>query len=262
MESKMKSIQNKVMTVLIDELSNELCTIALHGSSVLGELKPSSDLDFLVIVNEPLSESQKKNLDRAFLKLSKPLGESGNQRYLEISIFDYTNLHDNLGNYRVEYIYGEWLRNSILKDETVNNEYDDEYIVMLKQALIYNKIIYGNTSLSEYIPSINQSDFERALKRIVDSIDLKNIVDDIRNITLTLCRIIYTVKTNAFASKDDAARYVQDSYELSEHTHRYIDECIDNYVFDKEMNYTLLEARKEIQLLKDLALDTMLKKGY
>ncbi|HEK2044464.1 TPA: DUF4111 domain-containing protein [Proteus mirabilis] len=194
----------QVLNSLTKICKDKLDTIYLHGSSVLGGLQPTSDIDLLVIVKTALTKNEKKSLITDLLASSGryPHDQFG-RRPLEITIFVGDQLQDLEYPARCEFIYGEWLRDSF--EQGISNiEHDDpEYTLMLAQAKKDSKLLWGDGFI---LPEINSQQIRKA---ILDSLpNLTSSIDgDERNIILTLARMWFTMRTGRFVSKDVAANW-------------------------------------------------------
>ncbi|HGW4592275.1 aminoglycoside adenylyltransferase domain-containing protein [Proteus mirabilis] len=194
----------QVLNSLTKICKDKLDTIYLHGSSVLGGLQPTSDIDLLVIVKTALTKNEKKSLITDLLASSGryPHDQFG-RRPLEITIFVGGQLQDLEYPARCEFIYGEWLRDSF--EQGISNiEHDDpEYTLILAQAKKDSKLLWGDGFI---LPEINSQQIRKA---ILDSLpNLTSSIDgDERNIILTLARMWFTMRTGRFVSKDVAANW-------------------------------------------------------
>jgi streptomycin 3"-adenylyltransferase len=97
-----------VKTAMCSILGNKLLAIYLHGSIVAGGLRPQSDIDFLAVINCPLTDEQRRKLLTILLQISgRYPATSGNQRCIEVMVFLQSDLFDHELPMRTEFIYGE-----------------------------------------------------------------------------------------------------------------------------------------------------------
>lgn len=192
----------QVVNVLKKILRTKLNTIYLHGSSVSGGLRPNSDIDLLVIIKSPLTKEEKNLLNTDLLSISGhyPYDKFG-RKPLEIVMFVSHLLHNLQYPARCEFIYREWLRDTLEQGLSDNSSEDPEYTLMLAQAQKEVKLLWG-----EYVilPKINNQQIRKALLDSLPNI-ISSIEGDERNVLLTLARMWFTMSTGQFISKDTAA---------------------------------------------------------
>lgn len=117
----------------------------MHGSSVSGGLRPNSDIDLLVIIKSPLTKEEKNLLNTDLLSISGhyPYDKFG-RKPLEIVMFVSHLLHNLQYPARCEFIYGEWLRDTLEQGLSDNSSEDPEYTLMLAQAQKEVKLLWGS----------------------------------------------------------------------------------------------------------------------
>lgn len=211
---------NKVKKILRKHLKNNLIGTYMFGSGVESGLKPNSDLDFLVVVSEPLTDQSKEILIQKIRPISKKIGDKSNLRYIELTIIIQQEMVPWNHPPKQEFIYGEWLQELYEQGYIPQKELNSDLTIMLYQAKRKNKRIYGNYDLEELLPDIPFSDVRRA---IMDSSEelIDNYQDDETNSILTLCRMILTMDTSKIIPKDIAGNAVAESSPL-EHRERIL----------------------------------------
>lgn len=184
------------------ELSESLVGVYIHGSYVIGGLKPMSDIDFLVVVNKPLSFTSKVSLVSLLSSLSGEIGSG--KRYIELSVVNMNNMLHNQLFSQIEFIYGEWIREELLQHD-FKPAIASEYTIMIAQAIQYNVKLYGEKSLSELLRPPTLIDVQQAM---IDNTDINLDLDDANNKILGIMRTIYSLKYKSFTSKGDAAQSI------------------------------------------------------
>ncbi|WP_272570272.1 aminoglycoside adenylyltransferase domain-containing protein [Providencia sp. PROV255] len=189
--------------------------IYLHGSSVLNGRKPTSDIDFLVLIEEPMTDYERRTLISQLMPLSGryPHDDLGRPP-LEVAVFLCSDLKDLNYPARCEFIYGEWLRKDFEEDIFYPADSNPEYTLMLAQAKHYSKPC---NNLNFPLPTVDQEQIRQAildcLPQLTDSLN-----GDERNVLLTMARMWFTMQSGHFISKDEAADWIlgQVPYEYTE----------------------------------------------
>ena len=211
---------NIVKKILRNHLRKNLIGIYMFGSGVDSGLKANSDLDFLVVISEPLTNQSKEILIKKIRPISKRIGDKSNLRYVELTIIVQQEIVQ--WNYppKQEFIYGEWLQELYEEGYIPQQELKSDLTIILYQAVRNNKRIYGNYQLKELLADIPFSDVKTA---IMDSSEdlIDNYQGDEINSILTLCRMILTVDTGRILAKDTAGNIVAKSSPL-EHSERIL----------------------------------------
>jgi streptomycin 3"-adenylyltransferase len=104
---------SRARTVIERHLETTLRAIHLFGSALDGGLKPCSDIDLLVTVDIPLSESTRQALLLDLLNVSAPPGSGGTWRPLEVTVVAHSEIVPWRYPARRELQFGEWLRQDI-----------------------------------------------------------------------------------------------------------------------------------------------------
>ncbi len=97
----------QVVALLDDVFGPDLIGAYLHGSSVLGGLKPASDVDVLVVARRPMDETQCRVLLRGLLGIS---GSRNQARPVELVVVDQSEVRPWRYPPSAEFLYGEWQR--------------------------------------------------------------------------------------------------------------------------------------------------------
>ena len=103
----MGSQTDAVVALTAGTLGENLLGIYLHGSSVLGGLRPASDLDLLVVTRQPLTDTQRRALVAGLMALSGP---HNGGRHLELTIVVQSHVRPWRYPPGADFLYGDWLR--------------------------------------------------------------------------------------------------------------------------------------------------------
>lgn len=195
----------EIITLAKKLFTEDLLGVCLYGSSVLGGLRPNSDLDLLILLKTRLSEEARKILTRRLLEISGEVGCT-DKRPMEVTVLCHKDLVPWHFPPRYEYMYGEWLRTEIEAGMIPCAEHDPDLAILLWQARTYGISLVGDP-IEAMLPSIPFQDIQKAIRDSLPSL-ISNITQDERNVLLTLCRMWYTLATGTICSKDAAARWV------------------------------------------------------
>ncbi len=195
---------NKVLSIVRKQLGDSLLAVYLHGSAVTGGLRPRSDLDLLVVINQAMASETRKCLASELMEVSGryPFDPDG-RLPLEVIIFLRSDLAEPLYPARSEFIYGEWLRQNYEAGEGSEPARDPELTLVLAQSWREAKPLIGPIA-SELLPKIPESDVRRAIRDVLPAL-IATLQADERNVLLTLARMWRTSVTGEFISKDVAA---------------------------------------------------------
>lgn len=195
----------QALSILQSHFADSLIAVYLHGSSVTSELRPASDIDLLVVINQSMTEQSREHLIHCLMGISGlyPIDPEG-RRPVEVAIFLMSELAQLAYPARCELIYGEWLRTDYEHGVFEGPTQDPEFTLMLAQAeqeavCLWKKGTY-------YLPVISQNDIKQAVLDACPNL-LLSLEGDERNVLLTLARMWYTMETGKFASKDTAASW-------------------------------------------------------
>lgn len=176
----------------------------LHGSAVLGGLRPSSDLDVLVVSTRPTTPADKRALIDRLLRISGPNATSGSARSIELTIVVQSDVRPWHYPPSLDFLYGDWLRPGFergdLKPWLTPNP---DLAVVLAVVLLGDAPLFGPRP-ADVLDRIPQGDLVAAMLAGIPDL-LGDLESDTRNVILTLARIWMTKTTGAIQSKDAAA---------------------------------------------------------
>ena len=187
-------------------LTESLLAIYLHGSAVGCGLRPDSDVDLLVVVDQPMTLPVRRCLLAELMAVSgRHPAEPGGPRPLELIIFQRADLISPTYPPRCAFIYGEWLRQAFEAGEVPEPVSDPELTLVLAQARQEASPLMGPDP-AELLPVIARTDILRATRDILPTL-LERMEGDERNVLLTLTRMWRTLETGDFVAKDVAAEW-------------------------------------------------------
>lgn len=196
---------SKACDVIERHLASSLLAVHLYGSALDGGLKPFSDVDLLVTVNERLDETVRQALFLELLDVSVPPGQSDGLRALEVTVVVHNDVVPWRYPARREFQFGEWLRGDIAAGIFEPPAIDIDLAILLTKARQCSVALIGPEARVVF-DSVPEGDFIVALN---DTLNLWNAppdwAGDERNVVLTLARIWYSAATGKVASKDVAA---------------------------------------------------------
>lgn len=180
--------------------------VYLHGSAVSGGLRPQSDIDFLVVIEQPVTVAQRSSLLSALLQISghHPVAPGG-PRCIEVMVFLKAHLVTPQFPPQAEFIYGEWLRSAFEAGEISMPVSDPEITLVLAQAWQEARALFGPAA-TELLPEVPAEHVRRAMCDALPML-LDGLHGDERNVLLTLARMWRTATTGEFVTKDAAATW-------------------------------------------------------
>lgn len=187
-------------------LSLDVQALYLHGSAVAGGLRPQSDLDILAVVDAPLSDEQRQDLIAALLSISAPHPATPDgPRCIELVVCRLADLQRNEHPAKVEFIYGEWLRDAFREGYLSDAAADPEYTLLLAQARQQAQLLWGRDVLAD-VPATPIEHIRQAMRDGVEPL-YEGLRGDERNVLLTLARMWRTGVHGDFMTKEQAAEW-------------------------------------------------------
>jgi len=194
----------RVVSLVRQTLSDAVIGIYLHGSSVLGGLKPTSDLDLFVVTNRRTTNAERRELIERLLPISGPGDPSGQSRSIGLEIVSRGDVRPWKYPPLLDFQFGDWYRPDFAKGNFAPwNPSNPDLAILIEMVVQANRALFGPLP-AEVIGPVPWADIRRAM---LDSIsDLLSYLDgDERNVVLTFVRIWTTLVTGVFRSKDGAA---------------------------------------------------------
>ena len=186
-------------------LGESLTAVYLHGSAVFGGLMKDSDIDFLAVANDELSDGERSALTDRLLEISGKIGNIDGKRYIELTIVKQSDIVPWRYPPRSLYQYGEWLREDIEGGRIPQAHESADMTIILSQAQHHSVTLFG-ADLPDVVPPIPRGDMLRATKECLPGL-LGDLAGDERNVLLTLARMWATAGTGEFMPKDKAAEW-------------------------------------------------------
>lgn len=195
----------QAMAVARDCLDDSLVAAYLHGSAVVGGLRPDSDVDILLVIDRPIPDETRRRFLAELMRISGLPNSIDPRRPLELIVFNIADLDDTPYPARSEFIYGEWLRDAFEAGKVPQPEADPEFTVLLAQTRQAARTLTGPEP-RHLLPAIPDRDLQRAIGDTLNGL-LATLDGDERNVLLTLARMWYTLKTGKIVPKDVAAEW-------------------------------------------------------
>ncbi|GAA4154971.1 aminoglycoside adenylyltransferase family protein [Phytohabitans flavus] len=193
----------RVVGLVTEVIEADLLGAYMHGSSVLGGLRPASDVDILAVTRRPLSEGQRRALVAGLLPISgAPVGAWPAELTVVVQAAVRPWRYPPIG----DFLYGEWLR----------ADYQAGVVPapapMPGLALEIAVALAGDHPLAGPRPAhvLDPVPAEFLVRACMDSIPglLADLPHDTRNVLLTLARVWTTLGTGTIVAKDSAADWV------------------------------------------------------
>jgi streptomycin 3"-adenylyltransferase len=172
----------------------------LHGSSVLGGLRPASDVDVLVVTRREMHEKERRALLRGLLGIS---GSRNKVRPVELTVVVQSEVRPWRYPPRGDFLYGEWLRSEYEAGRVPEPEPMPDLALLITMTLAGDHPLTG-PSAARILDPVPHSDVVRASVAGIPGL-LDDLDGDTRNVLLTLTRIWTTLATGQIRSKDAAA---------------------------------------------------------
>jgi predicted nucleotidyltransferase len=177
----------------------------LHGSAVLCGLRPTSDLDVLVVLERRTTETERRTLVEGLLGVSGPRARSGPARPVELSVVVEADVRPWQYPPRREFLYGEWLRDTYELGGAPQPEPAPDLSILITMVLQGNAVLRGPPP-AQLLDPVPHDDLIRGAVAGIPHL-LSDLESDTRNVLLTLARIWMTLETGQIRSKDAAAAW-------------------------------------------------------
>jgi predicted nucleotidyltransferase len=198
---------DRVLRLVQDALGANAIGVYLHGSGVLGGLRPTSDLDVLVVCARPLTEAERRALVTGLLRVSLPTAhpDRGDTRSVELTVVVQAAVRPWRYPPVCELQYGDWLRPEYERGAIPPPEPSPDVAVLITNALAGNAPLFGPPP-ADVLDPVPPADLRRAMVAGVAHL-LEDLEWDTRNVLLTLARIWVTLDTGEIVPKDVAAAW-------------------------------------------------------
>jgi len=194
------------VTLVRDVLGDDLLGAYLHGSAVLGQLRPRSDTDVLIVARRGLTRDERRRLVEGTMAISGQRAHGGPARPIELTIVIQSEVRPWRYPPRSEFLYGEWLRDGYERGEVPEAAESPDLAPLISMVLLGNRAVVGPPP-SEVLDPVPRDDLVRAVVHGIPGL-LDDLEPDTANVLLTLARIWTTVATGEIRAKDAAADWV------------------------------------------------------
>jgi predicted nucleotidyltransferase len=181
-------------------LGRDVIGTYLHGSSVLGGLRPASDVDVLVVSRRPMDEQDRRTLLDGLLRIS---GHRNNVRPVELTVVVQSEVRPWRYPPTGDFLYGEWLRAQYEAGQIPRPEPMPDLALLITMALTGDQPLTGPPP-AQILDPVPQADVVGASVAGIPGL-LDDLDSDTRNVLLTFARIWTTLATGQIKSKDAAA---------------------------------------------------------
>jgi predicted nucleotidyltransferase len=192
-------VQN-IVGLVAGVLGPEAIGTYLHGSSVLGGLKPASDLDVLVISRRRMQDHERRQLLEGLFRIS---GSTNQARPVELTVVVQSDVRPWRFPPVGDFLYGEWLRHEFEASGPPLPEPMPDLAVLVTMVLAGDHPLTGPPP-AQVLDPVPHADLIRATVAGIPGL-LRDLTSDIRNVLLTFARIWTTLATGQITSKESAA---------------------------------------------------------
>ncbi|MCH0572179.1 DUF4111 domain-containing protein [Streptomyces sp. MUM 136J] len=184
-------------------LRQDALGIYLHGSAVLGGLRPASDVDVLVVSRRRMDERDRRALLGGLLQIS---GSRNRARPVELTVAVQSEVRPWRYPPTCDFLYGEWLRAEYEAGEVPQPEPMPDLALLITMALTGDRPLTGPPP-AQVLDPVPHTDLVRACVTGIPGL-LDGLDGDTRNVLLTFARVWTTLATGRIMSKDAAADWV------------------------------------------------------
>lgn len=190
----------KVVRLVADVIGADLVGAYLHGSSVLGGLRPASDVDILAVTRRSLTEDQRRALVAGIMPMS---GSAVGARPVELTVVVQSQVRPWRYPPIGDFLYGEWLRADYQAGVVPAPGPMPGLALEIAVALAGDHPLVGPRPAHALDPVPPECLVLASLEGIPGL--LEDVPHDTRNVLLTLARIWTTLATGTIVAKDVAA---------------------------------------------------------
>jgi predicted nucleotidyltransferase len=195
-----------ILQLVDDVFGGDVLGAYLHGSAVLGGLRPTSDLDILVVLKRRTSATERRALVEGLLDVSGARARRGPARPVELSVVVDNDVRPWRYPPRQEFLYGEWLRDTYEPGGAPQPEPAPDLSILITMVLQGDTALVGPPP-AQVLDPVPHNDLIRGAIAGIPQL-LGDLESDTRNVLLTLARIWTTLGTGQIRSKDVAAAWV------------------------------------------------------
>jgi len=194
----------RVVALVRELLGEAVVGVYLHGSAVLGGLKPTSDLDVLVVANRSMTPDERRELIGLLVPISGRGDPTGRSRSIGLEVVVLADVRPWIYPPRLELQYGDWWRDEFERGNFSPWESPNPDLALLLEVVLQADHPLFGPPPSEVLDPIPSGDLRRAMLDSIPAL-LSYLDGDERNVVLTFARIWTTLATGLIRSKDAAA---------------------------------------------------------
>ena len=227
-------------------LREKLVGIYLHGSAVMGCFNPAkSDIDLLVVVNDPIPDAVKK----AYMDMVVELNAYAPAKGIEMSIvtrdvcspFVYPTPFDL--HFSVAHI--NWYRNDpedyVRKMKGTDADLAAHFTIIAKRG----KCLYG-LPITETFAEVPHQNYMDSIWEDIEEAE-EDITDNTMYITLNLARVLAYQKEGLVLSKKEVGLWALQN--IPGEFHSLVRDALGEYEHDLEIGYDMVLARRFAQYM-------------
>lgn len=195
---------DEVVAVVQKLLGEAVVGIYLHGSATSGGLKPTSDIDVLVVTNRRMTTDERRGLIRRLMPISGPGDPTGRARSVGLEVVVQGDVRPWRYPPRLELQYGDWWRSEFEGGNFAPWDSPNPDLALLLEVVLQANHPLVGPPPSQVLDAIPSADLQRAMLDSIPAL-LSYLDGDERNVVLTFARIWTTLATGIIRSKDAAA---------------------------------------------------------
>ncbi len=195
---------DRVVAVVRDLLGEAVVGIYLHGSATSGGLKPTSDIDILVLTNRPMTSDERRELIQRLLPISGRGDPTGRSRSVGLEVVVQADVRPWSYPPRLDLQYGDWWRSEFERGNFAPWASPNPDLALLLEVVLQANHPLVGPPPSEVLDPIPPADIRHAMLDSIPAL-LADLDGDERNVVLTFARIWTTLATGVIRSKDAAA---------------------------------------------------------
>jgi streptomycin 3"-adenylyltransferase len=196
-------LADEVVGIVRDVLGDAVLGAYLHGSAVMGGLRPTSDVDVLIVLRRPMSSDERAATVEGLLQVSGRRARRGPARPVELTMVVQSDVRPWRYPPSVDFQYGEWLRDACEAGILPAPGPSPDLAPLITMTLAGDAPLFGPPP-AELLDPVPMADFRQAILAGVPGL-LADLETDTRNVLLTLARIWSTLATGEIRTKDAAA---------------------------------------------------------
>lgn len=196
---------DRVVGVIRSTLGDTVAGAYLFGSAVGSGLRPTSDLDVLVVVTRSPSDAERSALIAGLLPISGRGDPVREARSVELTVVLGTAIRPWRYPPSIELQYGDWWRPEFERGERPWRSPEPDAALLIHQARAADHPLVGPPP-AELLDPVPEADRRRAMLAGIPGL-LAELDGDERNVLLTFARIWVSVATGQMVPKDVAAAW-------------------------------------------------------